>query len=360
MTGEHRTEQPTVVCLQRGDDLEGTVRQALQEAGILARIAADSRVAIKPNFTYPWHKRGVTTTPEVLRAVVGVLRDYTAQLAVVETDGGYGAWQVEESFAGHGLAELHRQFGVQAVNLCQEPSEPLEVRGWLRKVVVPLPVRLLYETDLLLTMPVPKIHAMTRVSLALKNQWGVIPDIMRLRKHYLFDKAIVAINQRLRPAVLGDGTWFLDINGPMAGEPVRMDLIIAASDAGSFDRYVSELMGIDWRRVGHFRQAIRAGIMPESLDHIQFNAPPTQFRTRTFRLRRTLRNYIALCGFCSRTITWLGYESWFGRVVLHGILYAIAGRPVSPQAAAEAADCPAESRQYVSTRSTNSGQTARK
>jgi len=333
------TEQRTVVCLPAGGDLEGTVRQALQQAGILARISADTRLAIKPNFTYPWYKPGVTTSPEVLRALVRVLKDYTSHIAVVETDGGYGAWQVETSFQGHGLPELHRQFGVQAINLCQEPSELMVVRGVLRKAVLPLPVRLLYETDLMLTVPVPKVHAMTRLSLALKNQWGVIPDIMRLRKHYLFDKAIVAINQRLRPAVLADGTWFLDRNGPMSGDPVRMDLIIAASDAGSFDRYVSELMGVDWRRVGHFRQAVKAGIMPASLEQINFNAPPAHFRTRTFRLRRTLRNYIALTGFHSRTITWLGYESWFGRVVLHGILYAIVGRPVSPQPSGQTGDC---------------------
>jgi cell division protein FtsB len=43
-------------------------------------------------------------------------------------------------------------------------------------------------------------------------------------------------------------------------------------------------------------------------------------------LKRSIRNYIALMGFKSRFLTWLGYESWFGRVALHGILYALAGK----------------------------------
>lgn len=58
-----------------------------------------------------------------------------------------------------------------------------------------------------------------------------------------------------------------------------------------------------------------------------------------FRLRRTFRNFIAPTGFKSRAITWCGYESWFGRTVLHWILYALAAKPVTP-APSEAARNP--------------------
>ena len=108
-----------------------------------------------------------------------------------------------------------------------------------------------------------------------------------------------------------------------------MNLVIAADRAGSFDRYVAELMGFPWRRVSHLRNAARLGDLPESLDAIESEFPPEHFRARRFKLRRSLRNWIALSGFKSRFLTWFGYESWFGRVVLHGILYAIVGRPES-------------------------------
>jgi uncharacterized protein (DUF362 family) len=320
-----------VACLRRGEDLGKTIRQALDQAGILARVTPGARVALKPNYTYPYFKRGVTTSPEVLRETIKILRDFTSRIAVVETDGGYGAWKVAEAFAGHGVFDLAKEFGVEVVNLCDEPSEPVSFRSGFSSHQLPLPVRLLRDTDVFITLPVPKIHCMTGLTLSFKNQWGCVPDIMRLRRHYIFDDAIVAINRALRPAVLADGTYFLDRNGPMEGEPVRMDLIIGASDAGAFDRYVSELMGFSWRRVRHLRRAVRGGQMPTSLSSVSCNAPPSEFRTRTFRLDRTARNWIALSGFKSRTATWLGYESWFGRVVLHGLLYAVAGKPVKPQ-----------------------------
>jgi uncharacterized protein (DUF362 family) len=311
--------------------LEDVIHRALGEVGVLERLAPTSRVALKPNLTYPYHRPGITTSPAVIRATVAVLREYTRHIALVETDGGYGTWKATEAFTGHGLYALRDEFGVEVVNLCEEPSQPIAFRSGWRGYAVPLPVRLLSHTDLFITLPVPKIHCMTGVSLAYKNQWGCVPDIMRLRRHYIFDEAIVAINQALRPAVLADGTFMLDDNGPMDGHPVRMDVIIAADSAGSFDRYVSEYMGVPWRRVGHLRAAVAAGDMPADLASIRYNIAPADAQTHTFRLHRTFRNYIALAGFRSRFLTWFGYESWFGRVVLHGILYAIAGRPVKPQ-----------------------------
>lgn len=116
-----------------------------------------------------------------------------------------------------------------------------------------------------------------------------------------------------------------------------MNMIIGASDTGAFDRYVWELMGFPWHRISHLRVAAERGDMPVNVDEIVFNISPDQARTRVFRLRRTFRNWIALAGFKSRFLTWLGYESWFGRVVLHSILYALAGKPVAPAPLAAAA-----------------------
>lgn len=314
-----------------GDDVERAIARALDCVGILARITPDTRIALKPNLTYPYHRPGITTSPAVLRATVKVLSEYSRHIAVVETDGGYGAWTAAAAFAGHGLDQLASEFGIEVVNLNDEPRELISFRSGFRQYQLPLPTRLLHETDLFITMPVPKIHCMTQLSLAYKNQWGCVPDIMRLRRHYVFDAAIVAINQALRPVVMADGTSFLDDNGPMEGQPVDMGLLIAADSAGSFDRYVSELMGIGWRRVGHLRQAVAAGDMPADLSAIDFNVSPAEARSHVFTLRRTFRNYVALAGFKSRFLTWFGYESWFGRVVIHAILYAIAGKPVKPQ-----------------------------
>jgi uncharacterized protein (DUF362 family) len=322
-----------VAAYDSRSDLQGTVQKALAWAGVLGRIGSQTRVVLKPNLTYPWHKEGVTTSPAFLRATLAVLREVTPHLAIVESDGGYGAWSADEAFRGHGIFDMAKEVGAEVVNLCNEERELLPVRSGLTVRQIPVPSRLLRNTDVFITMPVPKVHAMTGLSLSMKNQWGCVPDPMRLRLHFMFDEAIVAINKALKPAVLSDGTHFLDRNGPMEGEAVRMDLAIAASDVGSFDRYVSEVMGVPWRNVRHLRLAARHGIVPPRLEDIESNVSAESQRKRVFHLKRTPRSWIALSGFRSRTLTWFGYESWFGRVVLHSILYAIVGRPVDPRQA---------------------------
>jgi uncharacterized protein (DUF362 family) len=330
------SEKKKVILLKQQDPLVDTVREAMTKAGVLDGLSAGSTVALKPNLTYPYYNKGVTTSTEVVRATVEVLKDYTDAISIVESDGGYGAWRAEEAFEGHKLYDLEKEYGVEVTSLHTCATEPVTFRTHGQKHSLPLPIKLLHETDLFITMPVPKIHCMTGLTLAHKNQWGCIPDEMRLRRHYIFNAAIVAINQALKPKVVSDGTFFLDESGPMEGTPVPMDLIIASNDVGAFDRYVSELMGWSWKRVDHLKLAVKKGAMPASLSEIETNIAPADANQHKFKLHRTFRNYIALSGFRSRTITWFGYESWFGRVVLHGILYAIAGKPPEPAPPAEA------------------------
>jgi uncharacterized protein (DUF362 family) len=324
-----------VAMLKNREGLSKTIYQVMEYCGILQQIKNTTRIAIKPNFTYPYFKPGVTTNPEVIREIVKIIRNYSQNIAIVETDGGYGAWLTTEAFAGHKMYELKKEYGVEVINLCDEPKEFIEFKSGWKSYRLPLPSRLLKDTDIFISMPVPKIHCMTGLSLSYKNQWGCVPDIMRLRRHYIFDDAIVAINQALKPWVIADGTYFLDCNGPMEGTPVRMDLIIAATDCGSFDRYVSDMMGYSWNRIGHLKRAVALGDMPPRLEDIKYNVSPLEAGSRVFHLKRTFRNRIALVGFKSRLITWLGYESWFGRVILHAILYAICGKPVKRKSGAE-------------------------
>ncbi len=325
------SKKPRVILKSSNENLAEAIHSALLESGILSGVSQKTRVALKPNLTYPYYKRGVTTSPVVIREAVRILRQYSDFVSIVESDGGYGAWDAREAFTGHGLYSLADEFGVEIVNLCEEEREFIAFSSHGGTYRVPLPVRLLHGTDLLISMPVPKVHCMTGLTLGYKNQWGCIPDKMRLRSHFVFNDAVVAINRALRPSVLADGTYFLDRNGPMEGEPVRMDLIIAATHVGAFDLYVSELMGFPWNRVPHLRNAVALGDMPSSLEEITFNVHPATARTRRFRLERTPRNWIALAGFHSRFITWLLYESWFGREVLHPVFYAIVGKPVEPR-----------------------------
>ena len=291
-------------------------------------VKSGDRVFIKPNLTYPFYKPGVTTSPAMIEAVVSVLLDYTSHITIVESDGGAHAWPAEEAFAGHQVPEMCRRFGIQATNLSKMAREVAHTEIAGRQVSVELPAPLLHESDLLVTMPVPKVHVMTGVSLAFKNQWGCIPDTMRLRHHHQFSEMVIAINKLLNPKiVIFDGTYFLDRSGPMDGDPVRMDLIIAANDIGAGSLACCEIMNIDPNKVKHFQLARKEGMFPASLEEVYLNCQIERFNGRKFHLERTLMDRVTLLvAFNSCLGTKLIYDSPLAGP-LHEVLYAIRGQP---------------------------------
>ena len=282
-------------------------------------------VTIKPNFTYPWYKPGVTTSPNVLSALVSALRDWRAKVTIVESDGGSHAWRAEEAFAGHGVPEMCQRYSAKAINLSREERVAVATTVAGREISVELPRCLLEETSFFITVPVPKLHAMTRVSLGFKNQWGCIPDVKRLRHHPEFAHMVIAVNRLVRTRLaFFDGTYFLDRNGPMEGDPVHCNLLIAG-DVGLASRVVCELMGVDPMLVAHKRLAISEGLMPSEVHPEQLNVPIEPL-CRKFHLKRSFLDWIALGVFHSRLATRLFYDSEFAGP-LHELLYWFRGRP---------------------------------
>lgn len=305
------------------EQLDDLIGEALTWINASALIRPGSRVFIKPNLTWHAPTPGVTVTPAFLRALVVRLLSLTPHILVGESEGGQACFRAEEAFESHGLYDLEREHGIRVVNLSRERHEKATRVVAGRSVSVHLPSLLLHEVDVFITVPVPKVHAMTGVSLGFKNQWGCLGDEMRVTQHPQFDSAIVAINKILRPRLcIFDGTYFLDHTGPMMGEPVPMNLVIAGDDIGAASWACCEIMQIDPMSISHHRLAHQEGLFPHSLDEIEFNRPPREFAQRKFRLQRAVINYIHLAAFNNALLNRLFYNSMFADA-LHEALWFV-------------------------------------
>jgi uncharacterized protein (DUF362 family) len=310
-----------------GEDMQTSIQDGLCWLGWKDNLKLKTKIFLKPNFTYPFYKEGVTTSPQILEALVAVLTEMGAKVWIGEADGGSYAWTAEEAFEGHKVPEICTRYGARAVNLSKLPREMAETNVAGRRIQVELPSMLLHDIDVFITMPVPKVHIMTGVSLAFKNQWGCIPDVKRLRYHPDFPHVVLAINKLLRPKLaVFDGTYFLNRTGPMDGEPVPLNLLIVSDDLGAGDLVCCEIMKIDPNHIEHLRLAMWEGMMPRSLSEVELNTDPLQFNNQRFVLKRTLMNWIALTAFRSKFATWLLYQSKFAKPV-HDLAYLIRGRP---------------------------------
>jgi uncharacterized protein (DUF362 family) len=302
--------------LDRGYD--DVIHKGFEFLGI--RIAPQDRISIKPNLTYPSFRKGVMTSPEALEAVIRYLLNYTANITVCESDsGGYNRFSITEVFARTGIADFARRYGVRLINMSFEPSRDIEFRYLFRRFQVPLPVLLLEETDRFISMPVPKIHMNTIVSLSLKNQWGVIQaPALRLKLHPYFEEVVYQVNQYMpKPLAIVDGKYGLTRSGPMRGDVVELNWMLLCDSLYYTDLVVSEMMGLDWKHIPYLRHIFRREKITSSRD-IEKN---TQLPHSTdFYLKRTWTDYPGLFTFKSRILAYVGYESKLAKP-LHRLLY---------------------------------------
>ena len=304
-------------------NLREAIRAALEWIRWETLVPVGSHVFIKPNFTWAAHLPGITTSPAFLTALVESIRERTRHITIGESDGGYNSFTANDAFRGHGLEQLASRYGVKLINLSDLPAEDRTGVVDGREVTVRLPHYLLHDVEVFLTAPVPKIHATTGVSLGLKNQWGCIPDAMRLREHAEFGRKIVLINKLLRPKMaLFDGRYFLDKTGPLVGEPVSMNLVVASDDVGAGSMACCEIMGIDPFTVKHQVVAWREGLFPTSMNGVAINTDIGVFCQRKFRLERTPMNWVAFAAFHSRLLTKVIYDCRFADWA-HLILYRV-------------------------------------
>ena len=308
-----------------GDDLKATLERGLQYVDWDRYINGNSTVFIKPNFTFPRHIEGVTTSPELLRSLLQLLKGKARRVILGESDGANHAFTAEEAFAGHRMYDLCKDTGAELVSLSRMPSTTIESTVAGKRVKVQLPDLLLQDTDCFISVPVFKVHAMTTVTLSLKNSWGCVPDTMRCLLHQDLAHKLALIAGLLKPRiVILDGLYSLDKHGPMYGEPVKTDLILISDNTVAADALGAMIMGFSPRSIKHLAVAEKAGLGPLALAGIEVNTDWSKYR-RQFRIERTLIDRASGLLFHSNLVARIVMDS-----PLTPLIYKIAGFFRSP------------------------------
>ena len=289
-------------------------------------------IFIKPNLTYPVYKKGVTTRKDFVGTLVRALRKINdrTKIYIGEGEGGYNSFSMSDAFRDMGFLEIEKEFPqVKIINLSKIPSKEIEIDTPRGPYKIALPEIFFNEIDFSISCPLPKVHCMTKITLSYKNQWGCLPDVMRLKNHYMFDYIISKVSDilKFRYAFL-DGKYGLTNNGPMVGDPIEVNWFAASNSLGAFDMIVSEMMGFDWRKVGHLKMAAKYGFIPNRED-IQVIGDIESLK-RKFVLKRNIWNYPALTAFHSPKLTHLFYFSIWAKL-LHDVMYTFRKRPIIEQ-----------------------------
>jgi uncharacterized protein (DUF362 family) len=305
------------------------VGAGIQWLGAEAQLKKADGIFIKPNLTFPSFRPGVTTTIEMIHGVIRVFEDINPRVLIGESDGGYGCFKIEKAFEAFDLYKLRDRYGIQVVNLSKEPTVACTLPSRKGPVVLKLPRFLVEENFITVTLPVPKVHCMTGISLSYKNQWGCIPDMMRLRLHYYFNDIIGPLNRLLNVGLsIVDGTYGLTRNGPILdGVVVQPGWLVMSRNPGVADRVASHLMGLRLEDYPHYQRLHQEDPLPR-LEEIETNQDLSPFLAQTpkFYLKRNFWNYLAKTAWYSPRWCHLVYESRIAGM-LHKIMYAFREKP---------------------------------
>ncbi len=246
----------SVVSLIRTPDSEDGIRNSLAQALELINFKPNDKiqsVSIKPNLCYYWNaSTGYTTDPRIVAGLIDLVRETfgsNVQIRVVEADA--TAMRTKHVFQMLGYRKMAKEKNVELLNLCEDSLEERRTRINQREIRFQVPQSLL-KADLFINVPKLKVMRATQITCALKNIFGCIGTPRKIVYHPFLDEAIVAINKILHPHLtIVDGIVAL------GRFPVKLNLIMAATDPFAIDWTASRIMGYDPSKIGFMKLALK-------------------------------------------------------------------------------------------------------
>lgn len=244
------------IYIAYGDTPSQMVKTLLEKMDPLANSDRSLRIGIKPNLVVAKPAdSGATTSPEVVEAIIGYLHSRGFRdICVMESS--WVGEDTDRAFDVCGYTSLAKRTGVELVNLRETPAETVKTNGFSLRVFS----RVL-EVDYLINVPVLKAHCQTRITCALKNLKGCIPDSEKRRFHRLgLHEPIARLNTVIKANLIIVDALCGDLTFEEGGNPVRMDRIIGGVDPVAVDSYCARLIGIDPLSVDYIRLAEQLGV----------------------------------------------------------------------------------------------------
>ncbi len=235
------------VALVRCPDYDsGRVFDAVKKSvdlvgGMGSFVRRGRKILVKPNLlSARAPEDAVDTHPEVVRAVVRLVKEAGAIPLVGDSPGGYGA-NIEEIFNKSGMRKMAKEEGVELVKFTTSRS----VHG------IPF-TRYLFDCDSIISIPKLKTHGITVLTAAIKNMYGMITGLYKAEQHSKaprekeFAKVIATVYSVAKPRLtVLDGITAMEGDGPSGGKARNIGVIIAGADGVAIDACASKIIGLE-------------------------------------------------------------------------------------------------------------------
>jgi uncharacterized protein (DUF362 family)/ferredoxin len=244
----------TTVSIQHAATYEEEiVRQALIKSldslgGLEHLIKPKSEVFVKINHLSPPSppEDTIVTHPSFTKELLRMLLDIGCDITV----GDDIQSKQEDGYVISGYRKICDALGIRLVNLKEIGFREIPCHGQVLTKAYISP--LVLDTDFLINLPKLKTHSFTALTGAIKNMYGIIPHGLRCSYHreygqaQVFSQMLVDIFSCAPPHLnIMDAIHAMEGEGPSAGSPKKVGLILGSTDAVALDAVASMITGLD-------------------------------------------------------------------------------------------------------------------
>lgn len=218
--------------------------------------------------------RAATTHPVFTKALAEVLMEYGADVIIGDSPGGpYNEKMLRLVYKGCGIEEIADQAGAK-LNYNTNTFEIKNEKGLILKNITAIEV--LNEVDKIISVSKLKTHGMMTFTGAVKNMFGIVPGIEKAEYHYRFkdyesfSNALVDICVAVEPVLsFMDGIVGMEGDGPTAGTPRQVGVVIASDSPYHLDVAATSIIGLKAAKVPTIQRCIERGLCKGSFDDIE-------------------------------------------------------------------------------------------
>jgi len=237
------------------EDLEACLNRKYPEAGSSKKKEC-LRIGIKPNLVTPSPAEfGATTHPEIVEALICFL-NRSGYMNLMIYEGSWAGDSTKEAFEYCGYNRLAEKYGISLVDTKELPSRKTDCHGLELELC-----SCIEEIDFLINVPVLKGHCQTKMTCALKNMKGLIPDREKRRFHTMgLHKPIAHLNTGIRQDFILVDDICGDPDFEEGGNPGNDGCILAAKDPVMVDAYACRQLGWKTEDVPYVLLAEQLGV----------------------------------------------------------------------------------------------------
>ena len=284
-------------------EVQEAVRRGLSLlGGAEAFVQPGEHILLKPNLLMGRSpERAVNTHPSVFRGVATALQAAGAKLAFGDSPG-FGKPQAAAQRAG--LLEVAQELGVALADFTSGETVSFPEGRQNKQFTI---ARGALSADGIVSLPKMKTHGLTRMTGAIKNQFGCIPGPLKMEFHArlpmaeLFSQMLVDLNRFLKPRLfVMDGIVAMEGNGPQNGKTLPMNVLLFSRDAVALDATVCRLIELDPKLVLPIQYGVEFGL--GAYENIEYLGDPIEsFVNREFVVNRRPLSTTEQPGRASRT-----------------------------------------------------------